>query len=141
MKYLLKSTVSGEFELDRGPRPSGYAKLSLQVQPDSRKNKIHIEISESFKWTSRPADYIEKYASDEVKKWTEKAIPDIVIGIHEGIEEALLNTFKQPIKGVTVILEAVTIDYTYSTIVVFRVAARTLVKQLLNQAYDDNLII
>lgn len=34
-KFTLIKSIAGKFELDRGPRPSGYAQLALRLCPNS----------------------------------------------------------------------------------------------------------
>ncbi len=138
--YRLKQSLITEYEWNKGPMPSGYAKLRLQLRPNLRDEKVaEIVIPPSMILKVRPTEYAKKkplHNSVEEAAFTEM----VVKGVMEGVREALTQSLDKPVIYVTVALEEVTIDLMYSTEMAFRIASRSAVEKLLKQAAEEGLL-
>jgi hypothetical protein len=140
--YQLTKTLALEYEWNKGPMPSGYAQVRLRLQPKPPEDDtIQMITAPGRIWTVRVTEYATKRDPCKVKQNVESFLPTIIEGVYEGAEYALAHHLDHPVVNVAVVLERVTVDLIYSTKVAFKIAAKSAVEQLLEQAVSENLLI
>ncbi len=65
--YQLNKSIALEYEWNRGSRPSGYAQLSLRLQPTTSSNEIVQVVSDRI-WNIRPTDAAKKETSSDLER-------------------------------------------------------------------------
>jgi|GEM_PF-5978363 len=137
--YQLKEAMVTEYEWDKGPRPSGYAQLKLQLKPtpDDEEN-LQIGTSPNVVWSVRPTKYAKK---NPLAASTKAAFMEMIFeGVRDGAEQALLQSLNLPVTNAMVVLEHASFDLEYSTKMAFRIAARSAIDEILKEARDRELL-
>jgi translation elongation factor EF-G len=138
--YQLTKTLVTEYEWDRGPMPSGYAQLTLQIQPTSSEKAPLVTIRSERIWRVRPTEYAKKTGAHEAERLIARFMPTIIKGVRQGVEDALTHSLKYPVTNITAILEQVTVDLMYSTEMAFHMAAKLAIQKSLAQAEKEGFL-
>lgn len=134
--YRVSSELSIDYEYDKGPRPSGYAKLKMRIVPKIDKvNGTSLVVADSLLWKVSKK-YYDKDADKEVSEFIAK----IIEGVQQGAIEALADTLDHPVIDVRVIVDVLVIDPVYSTKRAFLNATKLAIKSLLMDAKQKNLV-
>lgn len=134
--YQVLEPLAIEYEYDKGPMPSGYAKLMIRVIPRSDINTDEDLIVPVDRFWEVSRKYSKIKADEEVSKF----IPIIIQGIQQGIREASEETLDHPIRNVVFFLDKITVDPVYSTKIAFLKATKLAIKSLLVDAQERNLV-
>ncbi len=134
--YQVLESLSIEYEYDKGPAPSGYAKLMIRIAPrtDINANKELIVPDGRF-W-----EVSNKYSEINADKEVYEFIPTIIEGVQQGIREAFEETLDHPIRDAIVFLDKIVVDPVHSTKRAFVNATKLAIKSLLTNAQKRNLV-
>jgi hypothetical protein len=136
--YQLLKPISGEYELDRGSIPSGFAKIKLRVEPQpSDATDVLIVLSSEQVWEEHLSLCYSSRKKVKTRKEIEAFLPIIIEGVEAGVKETLENALLLPVIGVKVIIERVYIDAMYSTKMAFQIASSLALEQMLNGAQKE----
>jgi translation elongation factor EF-G len=137
--YQLKESLVAEYEWNKGPMPSGYAKLRLRLQSGLSEGAIvQVATPPNSILNIRPTKDAEEDPPNQSLK--EGFMRMVVRGVIKGANEALAQSLDKPVADVIVVLEQVTVDIMYSTEMAFRMASRLAIETLLKQAADEGLL-
>ncbi len=134
--YRILEPLSIEYEYDKGPAPSGYAKLMIRIAPKTAINvNEELVVSDDRFW-----EVSNKYSEINADQEVFEFIPTIIEGVQQGIREAFEETLDHPIRDVIVFLDKIVVDPVYSTKRAFFSATKLAIKSLLTDAQKRNLV-
>jgi len=134
--YRVLESLSIEYEYDKGPMPSGYAKLMLRIVPKTNMNgNEDLVVPDGRFW-----EVSKKYSEINADKEVFEFIPTIMEGVQQGIREALVEILDHPIRDVTFFLDKIVVDPVYSTKRAFVSATKLAIKSLITDAQQRGLV-
>jgi hypothetical protein len=134
--YTLLKPVSAEYTRDVRPFPSGYARVSIIIQPrvDHSAAPLVIEIDPDWSWNILEVRDIKSQVHEIPLEIEEGLRGEAIEGIRVGAETALLGYFDASIHGVEVIVRGITFHPVYSTVTAFKLATQKAVENALEEA-------
>lgn len=140
--YRLNKAVRAEYERDKGPLPSGYAKVSLTLVPVSSmvstKVTVSIELEESWHLLEHELEGDCWKMLTEVEKQLQL---EAVKGIKEGVATAFENFTFGRVTGIEVIVNGIFFHPMYSTVIAFRISSEHAVRLALEKALEQGDLI
>jgi hypothetical protein len=141
--YVLIAPVSAEYERDKGPMPSGYAKVCITLEPcpESSASQVVIEANVDKSW--RLSEF--RNHTGEILKTSveiEKACQeDAIVGIKEGAEAVLQTYLSTPVDQVKIVIQEMGFHPVYSTIIAFKIASQRAIELALDKAFRQELLV
>jgi len=143
--YSLIAPVSVEYERDKKPMPSGFAKISLTLEPCSENMTLKVVIEANIddgSWQLLEAHNATTGEVLEVSPEIEKGLwEEALVGINEGAEAALQNYLDLPVRQVKVVVKKIAFHPVYSTIMAFKIASQKAVELALDEARQRGLLV
>lgn len=142
--YNLIEPIETEYELNRGPRPSGYAKIKQKLLPTSKFGQgssglvIHADVEKIGK--IRKESSYEKLPENKLCGYIPQYTQMAMSGIQVGCVEALRDSLDYPVTNVDIFVEEIVFDLVYSTEAAFYIASKTLLSLLLQKAKSEDLL-
>lgn len=140
--YHLTKTISGEYRLDRGPRPSGFAWIRVELQPLSTQNKrvSGVEVPSNRFWQVRNSKAFSHSELENAQQQIIDFLPTIINGIQEGVEDGFANVMDSSVVNIQASIKQIEVDPIYSTEKSFYFAAKSAVERILLAALRDGEI-
>jgi hypothetical protein len=140
----LVDSVETEYEWNKGPRPSGYAKIKLKLCPASTfaegpgEVTIHADVEKIGK--IREDSYHKQPRENELRENLPKYTQMAMSGIQAGCLDALKQSLERPVTNVDIFVEELVFDLVYSTEAAFYFACKFAMSQLLQKAKSEGLL-
>ncbi|MEZ4713674.1 MAG: hypothetical protein R3A44_41180 [Caldilineaceae bacterium] len=141
IRYCLSNSLTDNYILNRGLRPSGFAQIKVTIEPMSESTNsldVRLTIPSHKYWAIRLEDDSDHNELARLERQITGFLPTILKGIQDGFVEGFQTTLEYPVTSVNVLLREIVIDPFYSTEKAFYIASKRLVEQILTQAQQNN---
>jgi hypothetical protein len=142
-KYRLADHLATEYELNRGPVPSGYAYIEIQLHPQEG-DGFEFSTPDDLKAIWQLPRKLEEWRRGNKSEYEDAVIsfmPIIRQGILEGVAEAMAESLDKPVVGVRVEISRIAIDPEFSTKMSFHLAAKAATEKLLIVAKERGMLV
>jgi hypothetical protein len=116
--YSLAASTSAEYEINRVPRPSGYAKVSVTLEPclESLASQVLVEVTMDKAWHLLTFHGYTTGEALNVSPAVEEASQKRAVeGIRKGAEEALQYYLDAPVDYVRIVVNEITFHPSVTT--------------------------